>query len=186
MKDRKSLSRKIGTLVSNKSYENPVITSEGYGTFMPANDSQESTLAQAKALKDDADRLDNKDSVLKLMESFFLYLRAHSMSSTTDLKAYLNMKKFMVRLLEHIAAQAKRFDLPEYLPALEWGLFNIRLIRLFKETELLARNPDLSSYTYVLDMLRRLNVFYGQNSSNPIEVVEIKELENGIKKRLPK
>lgn len=184
--DEKSLARKIGVLANSRDYENPRISSEGYGTFMPSTDIQESVLAQAKMLKDDADRLSGKESVSKLMDSLFLYLRIHSMSNKTNLKAYLNMKKFIVKLLEHTIAQARRFDLVDHLPALEWGLFNTKLVRLFKETELLLKSPDLNSYSYVLDVLKELNVFYDRNNSNAIEIVRVEEIEEGIKKRLCK
>lgn len=185
-KDEEPLTNKIGILANSKDYKSPRISSEGYGTFVPIRNTYESMMAQAKALKEDADRLNNKDSVPKLVESFFLYLRAHCMSNKTNLRAYLCMKKFIMKLLEHIIVLARRFDLLDYLPALEWGLFNIKLVRLFKETELLSKSPDLNSYSYVLEVLKGLNAFYDQNNTSPIEVVRVEEIEDGMKKRLYK
>lgn len=182
--DEKNFPKRIATLAQNKEYENPKVTPEGYGTFICPSMTPEDTLNKAKTLKAKGDALNNRDSINLYLESLFLYLKQTSKSQKEDIKVYLSTLKYIIKFAEHIIGHALKFEDKKTVRAIEWALFNLKLIKLMKESDILSKNPDLQFYLYILDSLKSMESYRASNDSQSIELVDIEDLEDGIKGRL--
>ncbi|ELA42933.1 uncharacterized protein VICG_00248 [Vittaforma corneae ATCC 50505] len=183
-----NLSKKIEKLRASKEYASPVVSPEGYGSFISARDSFHGPLeplhVQAKLLKSEADAANSKDSVQLYLESLFCYLRIQAQMSKSDMKVYLNMLKFVIKFTEHIHSQAGKYNCSQVAKALEWALFNLKLFKLIKDADFLPKNIDAGLYRYVIDVIKGLDVYYDSKSPESIEIVPIERIEEGIKKRM--
>jgi len=179
-----SLLRKISDLRSNRDFENPKISQEGYGTLFPSECRIDSLFQEADSLKAAANSVKSKESVVLLMKSLYLYLKVNSLIKESDVKQYLNMMKIVIKHLEFTMLQAQEYNATEYFQPLEWASFNLKTIKLFKEAELLGKAQDFNFYSYVIDMLKAMNRYYLKNISHSIEIVKLEEIERGIKQRL--
>lgn len=179
-----TLSEKMRILVDKKIFENPKVSPEGYGSFISTKNSLDTMISHANSLKMKADELNNKDSIAILFKSLYLYLRSLVSISENDLKAYLNMIRVIIKLVEYMISHAKKHNVPDCIAALEWGLFNLKTVRLFKEADLIKNNKDTATYAYLINVLKDLNGLYDKNKINTIEVVAIEFLEVGIQIRL--
>lgn len=183
-----NLTRKIERLSASREYENPRVSPEGYGSFVPSrdasHDSSESLRARAKLLKSEADAMNSRDAVPIYLESLFCYLQVQAQIGKHDMKACLNMVKFIIKFAEHIHSQAKKHDCEKTAEALEWALFNLKLFKLVKDVDFLPKNIDTGLYCYVVDVIKGLGVYYDAKSPDSIEIVPIEKLESGIKRRI--
>lgn len=182
--DEKNFSKRVAILSQNKNYENPKITPEGYGSFITPAESPNDPLSKAKEFKSKADTLNNKESITLYLNSLFYYFKEQQRTEKEDIKTYLSMLKFVIKLTEHTIAHSKKFEEHKTASALEWALFNLKLIKLMKEADILSKIPDMQFYMYIIDTLKSMEVYRNSNKTECIELVEIEDLEDGIKKRL--
>lgn len=184
--DKKTLTKKIIDVIgTKKNYEDPKVTSEGYGSFIDIKDVGDMA-DRAAALKEEADLLGNVEAVPLYFEALYCYFRILSTESKCKniREQFLDTIKHLIKFINKVLYLTKTFKCEKEIKALEWALFNLKIIKLMKEWNLLPRSPESNSYSYILDTLRTLEIYYDSNSSEQIAIVELDKIEEEIKRRL--
>lgn len=181
----KSLSKKIvKTLCSKKDYQTPKVSPEGYGSFINSKH-EEIDPSRAEFLKNQADAIDNKSAIPIYLDSLYCYFKSTTtVLKTEDMRQYLINLRFLTKYIDHIIQQAKKFKCEREVAILEWASFNLKLIKLMSESNLLSKTVDATTYFYLLDMLKTLENYWNSKSANPTTIVRIEDMEEEMKRRL--
>jgi hypothetical protein len=184
--DKKALTKKIIDVISTKkNYGEAKVTSEGYGSFIDSKD-VEDMAGRAAALKEEAELLGNIDAIPLYIEALYCYFRILARESKCkNLRGQcLDTMKHLVKFIGKVIYLAKTLKCEKEVKALEWALFNLKIIKLIKEWNLLPRTAENNTYLYILDTLRTLEAYYDLNSSEQIVIIEFDKIEDEIKRRL--
>ncbi|KAM0681572.1 hypothetical protein GINT2_000085 [Glugoides intestinalis] len=184
--DKKTLTKKIVDVISTKkNYEDPKVTSEGYGSLIDLKEASDMA-ERAAALKEQAELLGTAEAIPLYFDSLYCYFRILAKESKCKniREQCLDTMKHLVKFINKVIYLAKNFKCEKEVKALEWALFNLKIIKMFKEWNLLPRNAENNAYLYILDTLRTLEGYYDLNSSEQIVIVEFDRIEDEIKRRL--
>lgn len=187
MKDEKedNLAKELSALSANKEYQNPKISPEGYGSFIPAPGGiLESLQQRAKLLRAEAETINTQECVPLYLDALFYTLRAQAHQNKNSIGEYLNSLKSVIKLSEIVYFQARKHGCEKVGDAMCWALFNIKLAKLIKESALLKKDPDAGTYAYIIDLLRGFNTYYDSKQGETIELVAVEDIEDGIKRRI--
>lgn len=177
--------KKIAELSSKVDYEHPRVSPEGYGTFIRSESGPGQPLHnRMKLLRQKAETLKSTDSIPLYIEAIFYQLKAHLQQDKSIVSEYMGSLRQLIKATDHALTQAKDCKCDKAANALGWLLFNLKMFKLLKESELFGRHADQANYVYIIEVLKVLNTYYDSSSADGIELVSIEDLEEGVKKRL--
>lgn len=183
--DKDSLLRnKVEALAKTEQYETAKVSSEGYGSFIPAIETVDSLRAKAKSFREEADLLSSVEAIPLYIESIICYLKWLAKLDKQDPKEYILSIRYVLKLAEYTASKSQNHKLENNVNALNWLIFNLKIFKISNEYELLSKAVDENVYAYMLGMFGDFKKFYDSESEKKIEIVSIKKLAESFKKRL--
>lgn len=182
-REKQPLKARAEKLLSLSNYQNPDISVEGYGTLIqgPSRAEQYFLTAESaqKALRDN----DSEEAIPKYIQALYLYIRAQSASTSTNVDFLLRLKK-LCKYIDEILVLARKYGLSNLKNVLKWTVFNLKLQYLFMEVNYFEKKDCPKTQEYLARELNILGMIFCSRPPGVFTLLPIHELEAEIRQRL--